>query len=428
MTVSIGYDLTRLASRLLNDTPNGIDRVDMALARYFFGPKQMASSGLVYLGPLGYRVVSRAAAIEIIGEIDTHFGEARDPESDEAFRQVRAWLLQNEAGKSAGTQRVRERRRILRANVLRWIGRHGLSSRQAAERALPEGACYINTSQFPLSFMSPFDWLARRPDVKPVFFIHDMLPFEHPEYFRRREFGRHERRIANVAKHAAGVIVSTQVVKEALQRALAPLGRAGLPVLVAPLPVPPVFLDDEPVDRDLAAVPFFVQCGTLEPRKNHLMILHVWRELVARHGAAAPKLVLIGTRGWENENIIDLLERCVALRGHVIEASGLTTPSLKRLMRNARALLMPSFAEGFGLPLAEAIALGTPAIGANIPVFHEIAGSAFTPLSPIDGEGWLRAVEAAMEQDVRMESRPKTELVTSPEAFFGAVEAFVDSL
>ena len=159
------------------------------------------------------------------------------------------------------------------------------------------------------------------------------------------------------------------------------------------------------------------------------MILHVWRELAARYGAATPKLVLIGARGWENENIIDLLERSPALRGHVLEASGLTTPGLKRLLRNARALLMPSFAEGFGLPLAEALALGTPAIASNIPAFHEIAGPAFTPLSPIDGEGWLRAVEAAMTEKVRpVPARPKGSFAASPESFFSAVEAFAQSL
>jgi glycosyltransferase involved in cell wall biosynthesis len=107
-------------------------------------------------------------------------------------------------------------------------------------------------------------------------------------------------------------------------------------------------------------------CGTLEPRKNHLTILNVWRELLARLGQAAPRLILVGERGWENENILDLLERCRPLRGHVLEVAGLTTPAFKRLLKGARALLMPSFAEGYGLPVAEALAVGTPVLASDM--------------------------------------------------------------
>ncbi|WP_163778702.1 glycosyltransferase family 4 protein, partial [Proteus mirabilis] len=71
--------------------------------------------------------------------------------------------------------------------------------------------------------------------------------------------------------------------------------------------------------------PTFVACGTIEPRKNHLLLLHLWRALAERLGAATPRLVLVGRRGWEAENIVDMLERCPAIREHVVEVSGLST-------------------------------------------------------------------------------------------------------
>jgi glycosyltransferase involved in cell wall biosynthesis len=148
------------------------------------------------------------------------------------------------------------------------------------------------------------------------------------------------------------------------------------------------------VDPALADNPYFVTCGTIEPRKNHLMLLHVWRELVCRDGASAPKLVLIGGRGWENENAVDLLQRCPTISNHVIEVAGLSTPGLKRLLDGARALLMPSFAEGYGLPVAEALAAGVPVIASDIPVFQETGGGRITPVSPIDGVGWFEAIRA----------------------------------
>ncbi|HKN30058.1 MAG TPA: hypothetical protein VJY34_20145 [Roseiarcus sp.] len=88
------------------------------------------------------------------------------------------------------------------------------------------------------------------------------------------------------------------------------------------------------------------------------MGMHSWRDVVAKFGLSAPKLVVIGVRGRGN----DLLERCPGLRGQVIEASGLPTPSVKRLLLGGRALLMPSFAEDYGPPMVESLAAGVPVI------------------------------------------------------------------
>ena len=133
-------------------------------------------------------------------------------------------------------------------------------------------------------------------------------------------------------------------------------------------------------------------CSTLEPRKNHLLILAVWRALVARLGPEAPKLLLVGTRGWHYDPIIDLVERSPALRSHVMEVSGLSTPGIKRLLDNARALLMPTFGEGYGLPVHEALAAGTPVIASDIPVFRWLTSPILTRLSPLDGEAWLETI------------------------------------
>ena len=90
---------------------------------------------------------------------------------------------------------------------------------------------------------------------------------------------------------------------------------------------------------------------------------------------------------------------------------------------------MPSFGEGFGLPLAEALALGTPAIASDIPAFREMAGDQFTRLSPIDGEGWLRAIEAFAERAAPVGHRQKGGVrLAKPEDFFRAVDHFVGSL
>jgi glycosyltransferase involved in cell wall biosynthesis len=106
----------------------------------------------------------------------------------------------------------------------------------------------------------------------------------------------------------------------------------------------------------------------------------------------APKLVLVGKRGWHNQNVLRMLERCAALRPHVVEASGLSTPAMRRLLAGARAALAPSFAEGFGLPIAEAAACGAPIIASDIEIFREIADDTLDYIDPLDGLGWRDAI------------------------------------
>jgi glycosyltransferase involved in cell wall biosynthesis len=138
--------------------------------------------------------------------------------------------------------------------------------------------------------------------------------------------------------------------------------------------------------------PYFVALGTIEPRKNHLLLLNLWRQLAGSMGPAVPRLVVIGRRGWENENVLDMLERCAAIDGLVREESGLPDHEVARLLRGARALLFPSFAEGFGLPLAEALALGVPAVASDLPALREVGGEVPDYLDPLDGAAWRAAV------------------------------------
>ncbi|HWV13503.1 MAG TPA: glycosyltransferase, partial [Sphingobium sp.] len=129
--------------------------------------------------------------------------------------------------------------------------------------------------------------------------------------------------------------------------------------------------------------------GTIEPRKNHLLLLNLWRAMADKlPGEAIPRLFIVGRRGWENEQVIDMLERCTALRGHVEELNGCSDQRMQTLLRGARALLLPSFAEGYGMPVAEALAVGTPVICSDLPALREAGGEAPDFLDPLDGPNW----------------------------------------
>src|SRR4029077_7156113 len=185
------------------------------------------------------------------------------------------------------------------------------------------------------------------------------------------------------------LIVNSAVTRDALQPHLDRAGRAP-PVLVAPfggdLPAAPI---DHPPPFHR---PLFVYVSTIEARKNHLLLLNLWRRLAMELGESAPLLVLVGQRGWETENVVDMLDRCPALKGAVVEHNAMADADMVALMKGAKALLLPSFAEGFGFPLIEALELGVPALWSDIAALRETGGAVPDFLDPLDGPGWQLAI------------------------------------
>jgi glycosyltransferase involved in cell wall biosynthesis len=379
-------DTTRLLTRLKHRNPTGIDRVDLAYARrYLVGPEDAALAATRF----GMRMMPDPRLRVLLDRIDARWSESLAAADDPVLASVRRRLAgEPEPPAEAGRRRARATlgsrldEELFNAGAFRWP--------QAA--TAPRDAIYLHTSHLRLDRPHLFAWLDERPDVRPVFFVHDLIPIEYPEYGVPGEDARHRVRMTTVATRAAAVIANSE---DVARRLGAFLGREGLPrppIMAAPLGVETTFLSGP--SRSDGRAPYFLICSTIEARKNHLILLQVWRELAARLGDATPKLVVVGRRGWESEAAIDMLDRCPGVRAHVIETAAISTAGLAELMAGARALLMPSFAEGYGIPIVEALSLGTPVIASDIPVHREVAGERATFLHPLDGPGWRDAVLA----------------------------------
>ncbi|WP_242125519.1 glycosyltransferase family 1 protein [Sphingobium sp. Sx8-8] len=244
-----------------------------------------------------------------------------------------------------------------------------------------------------------------------VIMIHDLLPIEYPEFSGRGGDRTQQQRLKVVAEFSAHIVANSQDTADSIKRYFG--SNDCPPVTAIPLGFTPMASSTFSALQDgmnlVSDEPYFVCIGTIEPRKNHMMLLHLWRQIskfAELHDTSVPKLYIVGRRGWENENIIDLLERSPFVRAHVIEAGEMGDEAVARLLFGARALLAPSFAEGFGLPVAEALACGIPVICSDIAPHREIGGEVPDYVDPLDGPTWQRLIfEYACEESAARDAQ-----------------------
>ncbi|KQM68143.1 glycosyl transferase [Sphingomonas sp. Leaf17] len=350
-------DLSRLLSRVLRTTPTGIDRVELV---YALGLLDRIPERLSFGARYPYGVYGRLSLTAVRQFLTTTAALWRNGD------RVDRWTLQASAARHLTALRPRIIPRARGPRVFLQSSPHHLEDGGRMGRILA------------------------REHAAFVCLVHDVIPVTHPEYARENGAAVHLRRIDTIARHASGIITNSVATRDAL----APfLDRTDRPRRVAVAHLGTEIGEDradapaQPGDR-----PYFVCVATIEPRKNHLLLLNVWKRLVEEMGPAAPKLILIGRRGWENEQVVDMLERCVPLQGVVEEYSSMSDRRMFDVLRGARALLLPSFAEGFGMPVSEALALGVPVIASDLLPLREVGLDVPDYIDPLDGIAWMTAI------------------------------------
>lgn len=227
--------------------------------------------------------------------------------------------------------------------------------------------------------------------LKPIFFVHDLIPIYYPEYCNKGEDSRHKNKIDYILKYGYGIITNSKDTLDKFNKYCETNNYKKLPAITALLAADKKLLH---FNRSSNAYtkPYFVMLSTIEPRKNHLLILQIFRRLAENDLNNAPHLFIIGKRGWECEQVFDLLDRSEILKKVVTEISNCDDKQLSNFIQNSQALLFPSFTEGYGLPLIEALALGTPVIASNLNVFKEIAGNIPEYIDPLDAITWHNTI------------------------------------
>lgn len=277
---------------------------------------------------------------------------------------------------------------------------------QMLRRRLPPRSAYINVDQTNLS-ERVLAAVKSVPDGRVTVFLHDMIPLDYPAYQTPDSAVKLRAIVARAQRSADLILTNSEVSKGDIERHMAPLGPPP-PIVVAHLGVEVDFFQngnnaDESLRDGAAGIlpksmgqrPYLLCLGTIEPRKNHQFLVALWEGMAATTALEdMPHLVICGRRGWHNETTFEQLDHS-PLRGQFLhEFNDLDDTAVAQLIRGARALVFPSFAEGFGLPPVEAAAAGVPVICNDLPIMREILGDYPIYAGVTDSYSWEKAVQS----------------------------------
>jgi glycosyltransferase involved in cell wall biosynthesis len=219
-------------------------------------------------------------------------------------------------------------------------------------------------------------YLAIRPAVLT---LHDFSPWLDPAWHSHADRTR-KRTPYLVGLGLATVLltVTEAIRREAIDYFSVPSSR----VFAVPSAASAIF---RPVAQAPAAVPYFLYAGTLEPRKNVPFVIDAWREVAKLH---AVELILVGRRRPDFPALRP--EPGLRIAGEVSDVA------LAGLYSGAAAFLYPSFYEGFGLPVLEAMQSGAAVIASRDPAIMEVAGDGALLLDARDRRGWVEAMTAVL--------------------------------
>jgi glycosyltransferase involved in cell wall biosynthesis len=225
--------------------------------------------------------------------------------------------------------------------------------------------------------------------------VHDVSFLEHPQYFTRFRATQLRLTVKRTVEAAARVLTPSQFSREAILKHYSIDERK---VVVVPNAASPVF---RPVERQVAATaverkfripgPFVLMVGDLQPRKNHLGLLRAFESVIAAHPQLRQRLVFVGKETWSSKELHRAVEKSpVADRVHF--TGFVDDQDLVYLYGACDLFVFPSFYEGFGLPILEAMACGRAVACSNVTAMPEVADGAGILFDPHSTHEMGRAI------------------------------------
>lgn len=256
------------------------------------------------------------------------------------------------------------------------------------KKFLPFAYSHMLTSAYLLKerldvYHSPANVIPLAYPKKAVITIHDLAIYKNPGWFPGQIFST-RLLVPQSVKKANRIIAVSKSTKRDLQDLFSVPSKKVVVIYegvqVEKIPVHSRAIDK--VSQRNIGSKYILFVGTLEPRKNLLTLLRAYKKLLTWDKKfEAYKLILAGHKGWKHEEIFDAI-RELGLKKHVQYVGYITHNDKIELIKRASCFVNPSFYEGFGLTMVEAMALGTPLIASNVSSIPEVVGDAGTLVDP----------------------------------------------
>lgn len=233
---------------------------------------------------------------------------------------------------------------------------------------------------------------------------HDVMPFEEPDWFVPEVGRRFRQHVAAHLRAGSFMICNSDDSRRRLTRVARDLGLDQIDSATISLGSdgPTASLSGSELRRDeVGLADRYVLCvGTIEPRKNHAVLLDAWERLVGRHPeliAGGASLVIVGRLGWRSDEVARRLRRLRPMG--VLWRRSADDAELAELYHGARAVVMPSLDEGLGVPVLEARRLAVPVVASERGGLVEALGEGGMLCDPHDAGSWERAIELVLTDE-----------------------------
>ena len=267
----------------------------------------------------------------------------------------------------------------------------------------------------------------RLDGARNIYTLHDLVPLRLP-YTTLDQKRRYARIVARCVADAHICTVSEASRRDIIELLGADPARVTNTYQASALPTLAPQDEDARTVEGVFGVPangYFLFFGAIEPKKNVGRLLEAFLSL-----RTETPLVIVGARAWQSEGELRLLDAARPggrTGGHILQLNYLPRALLVKLIRSARAVVFPSLYEGFGLPVLEAMQLGTPVLTSRTSSLPEVAGDAAVLVDPYSVASIAEALtrldtDAAMRTRLSAAARAQAALFT-PERYLTRLEA-----
>lgn len=288
-----------------------------------------------------------------------------------------------------------------------------ITKEQIPIRTIGEGSVFFDLDaawmcRMKRSYLLP---ILKEQGARIVAHIYDIISITHPQYCLERGVYHFMDYIGAHLQYADSIIVNAQATVDELEKLTARLGCKLPPCHVVPLGAD-FRARKEITDRDVDSTlvhavkdkPYILMVGTIEPRKNHKLLLEAYDKGLKELGY---NIIMAGYLGWNMEAFAEQLHNHPDYGTRIYHFEGLDDDGITYLYQHAKFLAFLSYTEGFGLPIIEAIQRGTPVIAADVPVLREVGGEYCVWFEQDNAEALCEIVKCYDIRDVKYSETKK---------------------